>query len=62
MAKRRTKALRDRGALDMLTTEQVLPLHERLFAPLDRPAKRRLAERARLNGWDRTWDDVALVA
>jgi hypothetical protein len=56
------KALRDPKAFEALTTRQILALHEQLFAPLDRLAKRRLTERARSNGWDRSWDDLFQVA
>lgn len=55
-------ALRDPKAFEALTTRQVLALHEQLFAPLDRLAKRRLTERARTNGWDRSWDNLFQVA
>jgi hypothetical protein len=40
-----------------LKTIEILALHERVFAPLDPRAKRRIAQNASMNGWDRTWDD-----
>lgn len=61
MSKSRMMALRDPKAFEALTTRQVLALHERLFGPLDRLAKRRLTERAQSHGWDRSWDDLFQV-
>ena len=43
---------------DMLTTEQLLELHERHFAPLDAKSKERIVGGARSRGWDRTWDST----
>jgi hypothetical protein len=40
-----------------LKTVDILALHEKVFAPLDPRAKRRIAHTASVNGWDRTWDD-----
>ena len=40
-----------------LKTIEILALHERVFAPLDPRAKKRIAQTASINGWDRTWDD-----
>lgn len=41
---------------EILTTEQLLELHERHFAPLDPKSKQRIVGGARTRGWDRTWD------
>jgi hypothetical protein len=45
-----------------LTTEQLLALHERHFAPLDRKGKRRILDSARRNGWDRGFGMDGLAA
>jgi hypothetical protein len=45
-----------------LTTEQLLLLHERHFAPLDRKGKRRIIDSARRNGWDRCFGMDGLAA
>jgi hypothetical protein len=45
-----------------LTTEQLLVLHERHFAPLDRKGKRRIIDSARRNGWDRGFGMDGLAA
>lgn len=45
-----------------LETIEVLALHERVFAPLDPLAKKRIAQAARANGWDRSWDDTPCAA
>jgi len=42
--------------LDALTTEQILKVYERVFAPLDRKTRARIVATARGNGWDRAWD------
>lgn len=50
------------ASLEDLKTIEILTLHERVFAPLDPLAKRRLAHAASINGWDRTWDDAPYAA
>jgi hypothetical protein len=43
--------------IETLTTEQLLAVHERLFAPLDPVGRARMLATARVSGWDRDWDD-----
>jgi len=47
------------GGLDLLSTEQVLTLYERLFGKLDGVARRRIADTAQRNGWDKSWANAA---
>jgi len=49
-------------ALDGLTMEEILRMHERVFGPLSRQSKRRMVTRARTLGWDRAWSDVEPIA
>ena len=49
-------------ALDGLTTEEILRMHERVFGPLSRQSKRRMVTRARMLGWDRAWSDTEPIA
>jgi broad specificity phosphatase PhoE len=53
---RRTKN-QARAALHLLSTRQLLALHERAFGRLESRTRERLLMAARLRGWDRTWDD-----
>jgi uncharacterized membrane protein YcjF (UPF0283 family) len=52
------------GRLDpeQLSTEQVVELHERLYAPLDAAARSRIVDAAHRRGWDRPWDMDGLAA
>jgi hypothetical protein len=47
---------------EQMSTEEVVALHERLYAPLDAVARRRILERARSHGWDRAWEMDGLAA
>ena len=47
---------------ESLSTDEVLRLYESVFAPLDPRGRRRLLERARLHGWDRTFQDTYVRA
>jgi hypothetical protein len=49
-------------ALDGLTTEEILRMHERVFGPLSRQSKRRMVAEARMRGWDRAWSDAEPIA
>jgi hypothetical protein len=42
---------------ESLATDEVLRIYESVFAPLDTRGRRRLLERARLHGWDRTFHE-----
>jgi len=42
---------------ESLSTDEVLRVYESVFAPLEPRGRRRLLERARLHGWDRTFHD-----
>ena len=54
---------RTRGpALDLLTTQEVLRMHERVFGRLDPQSKRRIVATARMRGWDRSWSDADPIA
>ncbi len=55
-------AKRQSQSFDLWTTEQLLAVYEKAFSPLDPRARRRVVETARQNGWDRTWDDLELIA
>jgi hypothetical protein len=48
--------------VEQLSTDKLLVLHERHFGPLDAKGKRRIAETAATNGWDRSWDLDGLAA
>jgi hypothetical protein len=50
------------ASLEDLKTTQIIALHERIFGPLHPCARQRIAQAASDRGWDRTWEDVALVA
>jgi hypothetical protein len=55
--------MRNTTSFDLWSTEQVLLVYERYFGKLDPKARRRIAEDARLNGWDRSWTDgIELLA
>jgi hypothetical protein len=47
--------MRATTSFDLWSTEQVLLVYERYFGKLDAKTRRRIAEHARLNGWDRSW-------
>ena len=47
---------------DSLSTDDVLRVYESVFAALDPRARRRILERARLHGWDRTFHDTDVRA
>ncbi|HEV8617457.1 MAG TPA: hypothetical protein VGU22_18340 [Methylomirabilota bacterium] len=47
---------------DLWTTEQLLAVYEKAFGQLEPRARRRIVEMARTNGWDRSWDDLDLLA
>ena len=47
---------------ESLSTDEVLRLYESVYAPLDPRGRRRLLERARLHGWDRTFQDTYVRA
>jgi hypothetical protein len=42
---------------ESLSTDEVLRMYEAVFAPLEPRGRRRILERARLHGWDRTFHD-----
>ena len=42
---------------EALSTEEVLRIYESVFTPLETRGRRRILERARLHGWDRTFHD-----
>jgi hypothetical protein len=42
---------------ESMSTDEVLRIYESVFAPLEPRGRRRLLERARLHGWDRTFHD-----
>jgi len=44
-------------SFDGWSTEQLLLVYQRYYGKLDAPARRRIVDTARLNGWDRTWRD-----
>ena len=48
--------------LDLLTTQEVLRMHERVFGRLDPQSKRRIVAEARVRGWDRSWSDHPIAA
>jgi hypothetical protein len=48
---------KQRTDYEALSTDEVLRLYEAVFAPLEPRGRRRLLERARLHGWDRTFHD-----
>jgi hypothetical protein len=56
------RATRQAQPFDLWTTEQLLSVYERAFGQLDPCARRRILATARLNGWDRDWDDLGLAA
>ena len=62
MPTRRARSRRSGQDFTVLTTEQLLALHERHFAPLDRKSKRRMLDSARRNGWDRGFGMDGLAA
>jgi hypothetical protein len=43
-------------AVELLTTPEILALHERLFGRLDPRTKQRIVQAARNRGWDRRSD------
>lgn len=45
--------------LEWWSTEHLLIVYERLFAPLEARSKQRILEAARARGWDRTWEERA---
>ena len=47
---------------ESLSTDEVLRVYESVFAPLEPRGRRRILERARLHGWDRTFHDVYVRA
>ena len=47
---------------ESLSTDEVLRVYEAVFAPLEPRGRRRLLERARLHGWDRTFHDTYVRA
>jgi hypothetical protein len=47
---------------EQLSTEQVVELHERLYAPLDAAARSRIVAAASRRGWDRRSDMYILAA
>jgi hypothetical protein len=47
---------------ELLSTEEVVALHERLCAPLDAVARLRILDGARRRGWDRDWEMDGLAA
>jgi hypothetical protein len=49
-------------SFDLWTTEQLLAVYEKAFGQLEPRARRRIVEAARTNGWDRSWDDLDLIA
>ena len=51
-----------RVSLETLRMEQVLALHERMFGPLDRRAKRRMQQTAEDLGWEPTGHEIGLAA
>jgi hypothetical protein len=58
----RWAAIRRLASLEDLKTIQIIALHEGIFGPLHPRAKQRIAQAASDRGWDRTWEDVALIA
>ena len=53
------KGGRDRmNNFEVLTTDELLAMHEKHFAPLDAKSKARMITGARTRGWDRTWDST----
>ena len=54
--------IRRLATLEDLRTVELLGLYERVFARLDPLAKKRIAQVASMNGWDRTWDDAPYAA
>ena len=53
---------RQSQSFDLWTTEQLLAVYEKAFGQLEPRARRRIVETAREHGWDRTWDDLELIA
>ena len=47
---------------ESLSTDEVLRMYEAVFAPLEPRGRRRILERARLHGWDRTFHDAYVRA
>ena len=47
---------------EALSTDEVLRIYESVFAPLEPRGRRRIRERARLHGWDRTFHDTYVRA
>ncbi|MEX2147711.1 MAG: hypothetical protein WED01_11935 [Candidatus Rokuibacteriota bacterium] len=47
---------------ESLSTDDVLRVYESVFAPLEPRGRRRILERARLHGWDRTFHDTYVRA
>lgn len=47
------------SGLEWWSTEHLLIVYERLFAPLEPKSKQRILASARMHGWDRTWEDRA---
>jgi hypothetical protein len=63
MRPRRARAkLTTRLEPEQLSTEQIVELHERLYAPLDAAARARIVAAAHLRGWDRPWAMDGLAA
>ena len=62
MANRGRQRGERRVSLEMLPMEQVLALHERVFGPLDRRAKRRMQQTAEDLGWEPTAHEIGLAA
>jgi hypothetical protein len=47
---------------DSLSTDDLLRIYESVFAALEPQGRRRILERARLHGWDRTFHDTYVRA
>jgi hypothetical protein len=47
---------------ESLSTDEVLRVYESVFAPLEARGRRRILERARLHGWDRTFHETYVRA
>jgi hypothetical protein len=47
---------------ESLSTDEVVRIYESVFAPLEPRGRRRILERARLHGWDRTFHDTYVRA
>jgi len=47
---------------ESLSTDEVLRIYESVFTPLEARGRRRILERARLHGWDRTFQETYVRA